>query len=43
MRIRTQRVTTLVTVLSLTLLALNPAAEGQALVTEESDQPTEDG
>jgi hypothetical protein len=46
MRMRTERVTTLVTVLSLTLLALNPIAEAEVLVTEEAssgDQGTEDG
>lgn len=46
MRIRTERVTTLVTVLSLTLLALDPTANGQGLVAEETssgDQVNEDG
>lgn len=49
MRIRTERVTTLVTVLSvlsLTLLALDPSANAQGLVAEEAssgDPVNEDG
>ena len=46
MRLRTERVTTLVTVLSLTLLALDPSVHAQGLVAEEAssgDQVNEDG